>query len=86
MNNAKTGTSAGFLVDPAARQEAAAEIRAAIGPDKHFSMAVFPQVGVPAEISGAYDYAALSAFCNYIVIMGYDNHYAGEPPLTLLPD
>ncbi len=114
MNNAKTGTSAGFLVSPAARQEAAAEIkalveknaydgihidfeilppgwkdqltsfiaelRASLGPSKHLSIAVFPRVDVSFEVSGIYDYAALSGFCDFIVIMGYDHHYAGGPP------
>lgn len=119
INNAKTGTSAGFLVDPASRQEAAAEIkalvdkygydgvhidfevlpaawknqltsfiaeiRAALGPAKHLSMAVFPQVDVTADVSGIYDYAALSGFCDFIVIMGYDHHYAGGPPGPVSP-
>lgn len=120
VNNAKIGTSAGFLVDPAARQEAAAElkalvsemgydgvhidfellppywreeltsfiaeIRAALGPDKHLSAAVFPQVDVPYEVSGVHDYAALSGFCDFVVLMGYDRHYAGGPPGPISPD
>ncbi len=119
MNNAKTGTSAGFLTDAAARQEAAAEIkalveengydgvhidfellparwkdqltsfiaeiRAVLGPSKHLSMAVFPQVDVDYELSGVYDYAALSGLCDFIVIMGYDRHYAGGPPGPVSP-
>lgn len=114
LNNAKTGASAGFLTNRAARQEAAAEIkalvdrngydgvhidfevlppgwkdqltsfvaeiRAALGPSRHLSIAVFPQVDVSFDVSGIYDYAALSGFCDFIVIMGYDHHYAGGTP------
>lgn len=32
-----------------------------------------------------HDSAALSAFCNHIVIMGYDNHYAGGPSGPVSP-
>ncbi len=119
VNNAKTGASAGFLTDPAARQEAAAslanlvaengfdgihldfellpawwgsqltsfiaEVRAALGPSKHLSMAVFPKVGVSTDVSGIYDYAALSGFCDFLVIMCYDEHYAGGPAGPVSP-
>lgn len=119
FNNAKVGASAGFLVDPAARQEAAAEIkalvdsmeydgvhidfellppywrneltsfiaeiRAALGSGKHLSVAVFPQVDVSSDISGIYDYAALSGSCDFIVLMGYDHHYSGGPAGPVSP-
>lgn len=119
FNNAKTGVSAAFLVDPAARAEAAAEIsglvdrygydgvhldfellpadwkdeltsfvrelRAALGPSRQVSIAVFPKVGVSSDLSGVYDYAALASICDFIVIMGYDQHYAGGPPGPVSP-
>jgi len=119
VNNAKIGTTAAFLVDPAAREEAArvlrrivdemgydgvhmdferiparwreeytsfiAEIKAALGPGKHLSVAVFPQVDVPEAISGAHDYAALAGLSDFIVLMGYDRHWAGGTPGPVSP-
>ncbi len=42
------------------------------------SEAVFPKIGVPTSINGAYNYAALAKVVNYLVIMLYDNHYNGS--------
>jgi spore germination protein YaaH len=119
MNNAKSGASAGFLPDPAARRAVAAEIktlveendydgvhidfellppswreeltsfiaeiRTALDPGRHVSMAVFPPVDVDYELSGVFDYASLSNLCDFLVIMVYDHHYAGGPAGPISP-
>lgn len=119
FNNAKVGQTAGFVADPAAREEAVAEVmslvrkwgydgvhidfellppewrdqltsfiaelRAALGPNRHLSIAVFPKVDVDYSLHGAYDYAALSGFCDFLVLMAYDRHYAGGPAGPVSP-
>lgn len=52
---------------------------------KKLGVAVFPEVGVPNSLNGAYDYGALSAACDYVVVMAYDAHYDGSPPGPVAP-
>lgn len=52
---------------------------------KKLGVAVFPEVGVPNSLNGAYDYAALGAVSDYVVVMAYDAHYDGSPPGPVAP-
>ncbi|AUW93769.1 MAG: glycoside hydrolase [Sulfobacillus thermosulfidooxidans] len=52
---------------------------------KIVAVSVFPLVGVPSSINGAYDYRQLGASANYLVIMTYDHHYSGGPPGPVAP-
>ena len=52
---------------------------------KIVAVSVFPLVGLPASINGAYDYKALAASADYLVIMAYDHHYSGGPPGPVSP-
>jgi len=63
-----------------------AELRERLGPGRHLSVAVFPKVDVHEEIHGVYDYAALAEICDFIVLMGYDRHWATAPPGPLSPN
>jgi spore germination protein YaaH len=47
---------------------------------KVVAVSVFPLVGLPASINGAYDYHALAQNADYLVLMAYDHHYSGGPP------
>ncbi len=47
---------------------------------KIVAVSVFPLVGLPASINGAYDYHALAQSATYLVLMAYDHHYSGGPP------
>jgi len=76
------------LLPPSWREELTsfiAETRAALGSGRHVSMAVFPPVDVDYELSGVYDYAALSNLCDFLVLMVYDHHYAGGPAGPISP-
>ncbi|MCY0882038.1 MAG: glycosyl hydrolase family 18 protein [Firmicutes bacterium] len=44
---------------------------------KVLGVSVFPLVGVPYSVNGAYDYHDLARSANYLVIMAYDQHYSG---------
>lgn len=52
---------------------------------KIVAVSVFPLVGVPVSINGAYNYRALSRAANELVIMTYDHHYSGGPPGPVAP-
>ncbi len=52
---------------------------------KTLAVSVFPLVGVPYSVNGAYDYHRLAAFANTLVIMTYDHHYSGGPPGPVAP-
>jgi len=63
-----------------------AELRQALGPGRHLSVAVFPKVDVHPEIHEVYDYTALAEICDFIVLMGYDRHWATAAPGPISPD
>ncbi len=48
-------------------------------------ISVFPKVGVPHDIMGAYDYKALAPHIDRMVIMTYDNHWSGGPAGPVAP-
>lgn len=54
---------------------------------KGVGVAVFPKVGVTADITNPYDYPALGQVTDAVVIMAYDHHYQGGPsgPIAPLP-
>lgn len=60
-------------------------VRHDAGPRAVVAVSVFPLVGVPASISGAYNYAGLATQANYLVVMAYDHHYSGGPPGPVAP-
>lgn len=62
-----------------------AELRATLGPGRHLSVAVFPKIDVDPGIHGIYDYAALAGLTDFIVIMGYDRHWATAPAGPISP-
>lgn len=62
-----------------------AELRVTLGMGRHLSVAVFPKVEVDPEIHGLYDYAALSGLTDFIVLMGYDRHWATAPAGPISP-
>lgn len=84
---------AGFNIDfellkPSARSDLTrfvSDVRTAIGPHKILAVSVFPLVGLPASINGAYSYAGLAKSANYLVVMTYDHHYSGGPPGPVAP-
>lgn len=54
------------------------ELRLLIPPTKEVSVAVAANPwGSEKGWAGSYDYAALSAFCDHLFIMAYDEHYQG---------
>lgn len=61
------------------------DLRAALPKSVVLSESVFPKIGVPSSINGAYDYAALAKVVDYLVIMLYDNHYNGGPAGPVSP-
>lgn len=54
---------------------------------KMVTISVFPKVGVPHDLNGAYDYRALAPYIDRMVIMTYDNHWSTGPagPVAPLP-
>lgn len=52
---------------------------------KLMTISVFPKVGVPNDIMGAYDYRALAPYVDRMVIMAYDNHWASGPSGAVAP-
>lgn len=52
---------------------------------KTVSMSVFPQVDVPEELSGVFDYAALAKHVDFLTIMTYDRHSEGSSPGPVAP-
>lgn len=77
------------LLKPASRPDLTrfvADLRARLAPlHKAVAVSVFPLKGMPASVNGAYDYAGLSRYANYLVIMAYDHHYSGGPPGPVAP-
>lgn len=61
------------------------DLRAALPSDVTLSADVFPKLGVPASLNGAYDYAQLAQYTDYLVIMLYDNHSSGGPAGPVSP-
>jgi spore germination protein YaaH len=54
-----------------------------LGKETH--MAVLPLIGVSPEMSGVFDYSALSPFVNKVTVMCYDHSQEGSPPGPLAP-
>jgi len=52
---------------------------------KKVLVSVFPLLGVPTSINGAYDYRALGRAADALIIMAYDHHYSGGPPGPVAP-
>lgn len=76
------------LLKPSARTDLTrfvADVRAAIGPHKILAVSVFPLVGLPTSVNGAYSYVGLAKSANYLVVMTYDHHYSGGPPGPVAP-
>ena len=67
----KPSTAAGLLTFMQA-------LRHALPASVVLSESVFPKIGVPTSINGAYNYAALAKVVNYLVLMLYDEHYNGS--------
>lgn len=53
--------------------------------NKTVIISVFPQVEISEDVSGAYDYAALANYTDYIQIMTYDNHWSTSSPGAIAP-
>ncbi len=77
------------LLNPASRADLSRFVEtlaAALHPlHKVVAVSVFPLLGVPSAINGAYDYHALGQSANYLVLMAYDHHYSGGPPGAVAP-
>ncbi len=52
---------------------------------KQLHISVFPQVDVPQELNGAYDYASLAPYVDKMIIMTYDNHWSTGPAGPVAP-
>jgi spore germination protein YaaH len=61
------------------------QLRTALPTSVSLSASVFPKIGVPASLNGAYDYTQLAKYVNYLVIMLYDNHSSGGPSGPVSP-
>jgi spore germination protein YaaH len=56
-------------------------LRELLGPGKTIAVSVAPNPwGIDTGWQGSYNYAGLAAYCDYLMIMGYDEHYFGGPP------
>lgn len=62
-----------------------ADLRTALPSDIQLSIDVFPPLGVPTGLNGAYNYSALAPHVNYEVIMLYDHHASGGPAGPISP-
>lgn len=84
-----SGLSLDFELLPASTRTAysdfVADVRKQIGPRATLAVSVFPLVGVPKSITGAYDYTALARSANYLVLMTYDRHSDGSTPGPVAP-
>lgn len=56
-----------------------------IPPKKHIDICVIPQLDVPEEISGIYDYKKLSPLIDHVTLMLYDKHQVGSNPGPIAP-
>lgn len=55
-------------------------LRELLGPNKTIAVSVAANPwGISTGWQGSYDYAGLSRYCDYLMIMGYDEHYYGGP-------
>ncbi len=52
---------------------------------KKLGVALFPKIDVSPDVSGAYDYAALSKAADVVLLMAYDRHYESSPPGPVAP-
>lgn len=52
---------------------------------KLMTISVFPKIGVPNDLMGAFDYSALAPYVDRMVIMTYDNHWATGPAGSVAP-
>ncbi len=52
---------------------------------KVLTISVFPKIGVPLSMHGAYDYSALAPYVDRVVIMLYDNHWSTGPAGPIAP-
>jgi spore germination protein len=52
---------------------------------KQLLVCVYPQVDFPASRSGIHDYQALSAACDGLILMAYDDHRPGTPAGPVAP-
>lgn len=60
-------------------------LRAALPAGVVLSESVFPKLGVPTALNGAYDYTALAKTVDYLVIMLYDKNSDGGPAGPVSP-
>lgn len=77
------------LLSPASRPDLTrfvADVARFLRPErKVVAVSVFPLVGLPSSINGAYDYRSLAQVANYLVLMAYDHHYSGGPAGPVAP-
>ncbi|MBE3582565.1 MAG: glycoside hydrolase family 18 [Limnochordaceae bacterium] len=52
---------------------------------KMVSVSLFPKVGVPAQVTAAYDQRTLARYCDFLMLMAYDRHSTGSPPGPVAP-
>lgn len=55
------------------------------GLGKWVIISVFPQVDITPDIAGAYNYAELAKYADYLQLMTYDHHWATSPPGPIAP-
>jgi spore germination protein YaaH len=85
-----SGASVDFeLLNPSSRADLSRfvhDLAADLHPHhKLVAVSVFPLLGVPKSVNGAYDYRTLARNADYLVIMAYDHHYSGGPPGPVAP-
>ena len=76
------------LLHPSARQGLVTfmqDLRTALPKGVVLSESVFPRLGVPSQLNGAYDYPALAKVVDYLVVMLYDKHSNGGPAGPVSP-